>query len=79
MNQEALKRFVILFEDFHRVVCALGNEFPQGWTDGFLTVIAHGKTSDADDNIYLPNEEPGYTNYKTGARAAEELMRCRVR
>jgi hypothetical protein len=60
---------------------ALANEphFPVTWLDGFLNCIQHGHSSDDDDNSYCPEEEPQYSNYKAGAKAAEILLKLKTR
>jgi hypothetical protein len=53
---------------------ALANEpdFPGAWLDGFLNCIQHGHSSHDD-----PEEEPQYSNYKAGAKAAEILLKLK--
>jgi hypothetical protein len=43
------------------------------WVDGFVNYLQHGHTDSDDDNTYLPEEEPAYSEYKSGARAAMAL------
>jgi hypothetical protein len=43
------------------------------WVDGFVNYLLHGHTDSDEDNTYLPSEEPAYSEYKSGARAAMAL------
>lgn len=51
---------------------------PGEWLDGFRNVIHSGQSSHDDDNSYLPQEEPAYSNYKKGAKAAESFLSCKL-
>jgi hypothetical protein len=43
------------------------------WIDGFANYLLYGHTDSDDDNTYCPEEEPLYSEYKKGARAAMDL------
>jgi hypothetical protein len=45
------------------------------WLDGFQNVLWRGETSSRNDNPYLTNEEPEFSRYKAGARAAEIFIK----
>jgi hypothetical protein len=47
------------------------------WIDGFCNCLLHGHTSHDDDNTYEKGSEPRpYSEYKAGAEAAEEFLKC---
>ena len=54
-----------------------GNDYPV-WLDGFHNVLAHGESSHADDNPFLPTgeERSDHIEYREGTRAAESLMKA---
>jgi hypothetical protein len=45
------------------------------WLDGFADVILFDHTSDDNDNLYVPQEQPQHHHYRSGALAAESLFR----
>lgn len=73
VNRHAKNNLLKATQSFYH---ALANEpgFPGTWLDGFLNCIQYGHSSDDWDNTYSPNEEPAYSNYKAGAKAAEILL-----
>jgi hypothetical protein len=41
------------------------------WLDGFENTLTLGHSSSDHDNPYFKTEEPAYSQYKAGAKAAE--------
>jgi hypothetical protein len=73
------RKFRVALERFYEQLAEL-DDFPQTWIDGFYNVIRFGESAHPDDNPYEPGyEEPLYSNYRDGARAAESLLRAAQR
>ena len=53
------------------------DEFPHYWITGFLNMLAYGHTDSDDDNSFCKEEEPHYSTYKAGAKAAMILLECK--
>jgi hypothetical protein len=68
--------------EFHQIVTKFQNdlmkfeELSQAWLEGFCNYILHSHTDHDDNNNYLPEEEPSYTSYKEGAKAAMAFIKC---
>jgi hypothetical protein len=70
MKEETKQQFITAFDKLYAETCEFGLDFPHTWMDGFQNMIRRGHTDHDDDNTYLREEEPNYSNYKAGAKAA---------
>jgi hypothetical protein len=70
MTTNTKNSFCEAFSRFYAETCNLESDFPHAWMDGFENMIRFGHTDHDQDNTYLPQEEPNYSNYKAGAKAA---------
>ena len=74
MKDQTREQFGDAFQKLYVETCQFGSDFPYAWMDGFQNMIRYGHTDSDLDNSYSPEEEPNYSNYKAGAKAAMILL-----